>query len=137
MSREPDGQRPREMVHGGLARGVGIALELGDAKPVDGADVDDARRIARPTALLQQREKRLGEVEDRLDVDRQHLVPGRLRVLGERGAPGGAGIVHEDVQRRLARADLPRPGDYYCTGAVFERCGWVATLILDPQISDA
>jgi hypothetical protein len=54
----------------------------------------------------QQRHEEPREVEHALDVQVEHPVPRRVVEVGERRAPVGAGVVHEDVQRRLAVADL-------------------------------
>ncbi len=79
-------------------------------QPVDRADVDHARRVGRGRRLLELREQRPRQVEDGLHVERQHLVPGGVRILGEGRAPVGAGVVDQHVQRRLARPRSPAPG---------------------------
>jgi hypothetical protein len=48
------------------------------------------------TQLGQQRDR---EMEDALDVGAQHLLPAGCWELLERCAPGGAGVVDEDVER--------------------------------------
>ena len=96
------------MVNGGLARGVGVGLEQRHLDAVDRADVDHARGVLGRGRRGELREQRHREVEDRLDVEREHLVPGRVGILLDRGAPVGARVVHEDVQRRLARGELAR-----------------------------
>ena len=90
------------MVHRRLARGVGVGLEGRDLEAVDRADVDDTCWVAGPGAALEQWEAGARQVEDRLQVERQYLVPRRVGVLGERRAPVGACVVDQDVERRLA-----------------------------------
>ena len=65
---------------------------------------------------LELRQQRPGEEERRLHVEVEHLVPRVGRELGERRAPGGARVVHEDVRacprarrsRRRGRCTRPR-----------------------------
>jgi len=62
-------------------------------------------RIARPARRLELRDQHARQVEDGLDIERHHLVPARFGVVRERRAPVGAGVVHQDVQRGLARGE--------------------------------
>ena len=64
------------------------------------------RGIAVARALLEQRQERAREMEDRLDVGREDLVPRAVRILAERCAPVRAGVVDEDMERRLLLRDL-------------------------------
>ena len=56
--------------------------------------------------LLQERDEELGQVEDALDVEGEHPLEGRLVEVGQRRAPGGAGVVDQDVERVHARRHL-------------------------------
>ena len=57
---------------------------------------------------LEQGAQELGQVKDGLDVECEHSLEGRLVVLVHRGAPGGPGVVHEDVEVGFARRHLVR-----------------------------
>jgi hypothetical protein len=100
------GQVAGELVHGRLARRVRVRLEQGHRDPVDGPDVDDPGRLVGGAGRLEERHQELGQVEDALDVQRQHLFEGGLVELGQRGAPGGAGVVDQDVQALDPRGHL-------------------------------
>lgn len=93
-------QHPAQVVQARLARRVGKRLERGHLEAVDGADVDDARRVERAGvgAGLEERRQELGDCEDALEVERQDAVPGRVGVLVVRRAPGGARVVDQDVE---------------------------------------
>ncbi len=103
-------------MHRSFAGCVGKVVELRHADAVDRADVDHARRSARPPRLLDQRQKLLGEVEDSFDVGVHRLVEAVLGKIFELGAPTGAGVVDQDVELRFAGRKLA--GD---TAAFFDR----------------
>jgi hypothetical protein len=65
-----------------------------------------AGRAADARGRAQHRRQRLGEEERRLEVERHHLVPAALREFVEVRAPCRARIVDQDVELRLALADL-------------------------------
>jgi hypothetical protein len=71
---------------------------------VDAADVHDARRVVGGGRLLEERQEGPRQEERRLQVQVEHLVPGRLGERGQRFAPGGPGVVDEDVQLVLPLA---------------------------------
>ncbi len=56
------------------------------------------RRLVDRPCLLQERDEELREVEDALHVEGQHALERRLVVVDQGGAPGGAGVVDEDVE---------------------------------------
>ena len=99
---QPLGQVTRQLVHRRLRRGVGVRLERRHPYAVDRPDVDDPCRLVHRARLLEQRHQELGQVEDALDVEGEHALEGRLVELGQRRAPGGAGVVDEDVEGVLA-----------------------------------
>lgn len=93
----------------GLARAVRIVFETRHPQRVDATNVDDARGIAPSCGLVggalrwlgclfQQRREELREREDALQVQREKLGPGMVRVRVKRLAPSGARVVDEDVQ---------------------------------------
>ena len=89
----------------GLARGVGVGLQRVDRDAVDRGDVDHlGGALAR--SGLQVFVQSLGEEERRLHVQVHHLVPAALGEGLEGLAPGGAGVVHQDVQGGFAACDL-------------------------------
>src|ERR1700761_5335104 len=98
------GQHPGQLVQPGLGRGVGVGRHRRDLEAVDAADVDDPGRVVGRARRLQQRQERPDQEERRLEVQVDQLVPGRLGVLLERGAPGGAGVVDQDVHPGLGLA---------------------------------
>ena len=100
------GQVPGQLVHRRLRRRVRVRLERRHLDAVDRPDVDDAGRLLHRPRLLQQRHQEFGQVEDALDVEREHAFEGRLVEVRQRGAPGGAGVVDQDVERVLARRQL-------------------------------
>ena len=99
---------------GELARRVGAGAGAGDAARGAG-DVDDrARRRG-----AQQRQQRLGEAHDGVEVELHVAVDVVVAALGEGAAPGGAGVVDEQRQaaararrrgRGPARGRRPRSG---------------------------
>lgn len=86
------------MVQAGLARRVGVVGERGHAHAVDAADVYDARGVVLAAGPLEQRQAQLRQGEGALQVEREELGPRRVRVRVDVGAPGGPGVVDEDVQ---------------------------------------
>ena len=101
-------EHARQVVERRLARRVRVGLEQRHVQAVDRADVDDARGVRRRARALELRQQIAREEEDRLQVELEHLVPARLRILLERRAPVRAGVVHEDV-RASAPARRARP----------------------------
>ena len=76
-----------------LARRVGAGRGAGDAAGGAG-DVDDrARRRG-----AQQRQQRLGEADDGVEVELHVAADVGVAALGEGAAPGGAGVVDEQVE---------------------------------------
>jgi hypothetical protein len=57
---------------------------------------------------LEHRQERPGQVERRLEVEVDDLVPGRGREVCQVRAPGGARVVDQDVHAFLGLADLGR-----------------------------
>ena len=100
---QPQRHAAGEVDEPGLARGVRIGLLRIDRDAVDRRDVDHlrGRRLAR--AARQRRVQRLRQEERRLDVQVHDLVPALLGELVERRAPGGAGVVDQDVERAFVR----------------------------------
>jgi hypothetical protein len=83
---------------------------------------------------LQQRQERPGEEERRLEVEVEHLVPGRAGELLQRRAPRGAGVVDEDVDPLLGAAHLRGQPDALGLGGEVRRdAGDVAVL---PELGD-
>src|SRR6266536_1493102 len=93
LAREDTG----ELVHAGLARRVGVGGELRHPQPVDAADIDHSGGIVRGSCRLKQRQERPREAERRLEVEVESPVPGRGRELLQGRAPGGAGVVDQDM----------------------------------------
>ena len=91
------------MVHGGLGGAVGEGVEGRRLQAVDGPDVDHPRRGPLGRRLAQQGQELLGQEEDALDVGVHHLVPAHLGEGLDGRAPGGAGVVHQDVELVLFR----------------------------------
>jgi 3-oxoacyl-[acyl-carrier protein] reductase len=112
------GQRDHPGLGGGIGAGGRVALLAGDR-----GDVDDPA-----VALLDhQRHDRAAAVEDRVEVDLDHLAPRVGRVLPQRMVgPGDAGIGDQDVDPAERRAG--RPGGGLDRGEV----GDVERLRLDP-----
>ena len=77
-----------------------------DEDAVDRGDVDDLGRPLVRGRGAQRLRQRLGQEEQRLDVEVHHLVPAALREFVELRAPCRAGIVDEDVELRLALDDF-------------------------------
>ncbi len=78
---------------GELAGRVGAGAGAGDAAGGAG-DVDDRAR----RRCAEQRQQRLGEPDDRVEVELHVAVDVGVAALGEAAAPGGAGVVDEQVQ---------------------------------------
>ena len=88
----------RELVDGGLAGGIRIGQLHFRGFAVDGADVNDARRVCVGGRCQQLRQQPLREHERSLHVHVVNRIPGALGKALERGAPGLAGVVDEHVQ---------------------------------------
>ena len=90
------GQGAGEVHHRRLAGVVGHHRHVGAVagQAGDRGDVDDLAALPRDHAVLADR---LAHQEDRADVEVHHLVPGLERVILGCRAPGGAGVVDEDV----------------------------------------
>ena len=102
---ESFGQVTGELVHGGLGRRVRVGLERRYLEAVDRPDVDDpGRRVDGPRLAAADQE--LGQMEDALDVEREHLFERGLVEVLQRGAPGGACVVDQYVEGVLARRHL-------------------------------
>jgi DNA topoisomerase IB len=91
------GQHPGQLVQPGLGRGVGVGRHRRDLKGVDAAHVDDPGRVVGRGRRLEQWQERPDQEERRLQVEVDQLVPGRFGILGQRRAPGRAGVVDQDV----------------------------------------
>jgi DNA topoisomerase I len=98
-------QHPGELVQPGLGRRVRIDRQGRHLEAVDAADVDHPGRVVGRACRLQQRQERPDQEERCLQVQVDQLVPGRFGILGQRGAPGRAGVVDQDVHPRLGLAD--------------------------------
>ena len=85
-------------MQGGFARAVGISLFAEGRNPRHRADIDDSRRVRRRAGLAQQRQELLDAVEDRGHVQLHDLFPALHRIAFQWRAPGGAGVVDEDIQ---------------------------------------
>ncbi len=85
-------------MHRGLRGRVRIGLERRHADPVDGADVDHPGRVLLGSRLAKQGHQELGQVEDALHVEGEHALERGLVELLEGRAPGGAGVVDQDVE---------------------------------------
>ncbi len=98
-------QRDGEAMHAGLGRGV-IGLPVLALEAVDRADLDDPA----PAALAHALDHRAGDVEHRVEIGVDDLVP----LLGghavERGVAGDAGVVDQDFHRPQRRLDLADEG---------------------------
>src|SRR3954454_10551486 len=95
---ELDRQRLGEMVHRGLGGGVGVGVVGERLTAHHRADVDHPRRVIIVRSLAEQWQQAAGEVKDRGDVDAHHFLPGMVGEGLQRLAPGGAGIVHQDME---------------------------------------
>ena len=88
---------PGEHLDAGLRGRVAEVVAHRNTDAVDRADHDDATRVLRGGVALQLGQQFLGQHERRLDVDVHHLVEALFGELAERSAPGGAGVVDQDV----------------------------------------
>ncbi|MCY1282394.1 hypothetical protein D9M70_312320 [compost metagenome] len=104
------GQDAGQLVQRRLARPVGIGLFAERGDPRHRADVDDPRRALLAAGLAQQRQQLLDAVEHRRDVQLHALLPARHRIAFQRRAPGGAGVVDQDVQLADLSRQLRRQG---------------------------
>ena len=96
-SGEAHGKHFGEVVDGGFGRAVGEIVDLGYVEAVDGADVNDARGVVGAVSVFEQRHERLGEEEDSFDVDVESAVVTVFGEFVEGFAPGGAGVIDEDI----------------------------------------
>ena len=103
---QPGRHPPRQVDHRCLARRVGIGLRRIDEDAVDGSNVDHFRRPLGDGRRTQRLVQRLGQEEQRLDVEVHHLVPAAFGKLVEVGAPGRTRIVNEDIELGFALDDL-------------------------------
>src|ERR1700733_6556263 len=89
----------REHVECSLCGTVAVALRDWDPDAVDGANIDDSSGIVRGRGGSEGGGQAHGEGEDPLNVGSDHPIPGRLRKLPQRGAPGGSCVVDQNVER--------------------------------------
>src|SRR6266436_4215147 len=94
------------MDYRGLAGSVGIGLHRVDEDAVDRGDVDDLGGLVGGRGGAQRFCQRLGQEEQRLDIEVHHLVPAALREFVELRAPGSTRIVDQDVELRLQLDDF-------------------------------
>jgi len=88
-------QRARQRGHGALAGMVGGGLHaVAAAQRRNGGDVDDPAAAAPQHAAAGHLAR---QKEDAAHIEVHHLVRGVQRVVLRRRAPGGAGVVHQDV----------------------------------------
>jgi len=83
---------------------------LGAPEAHDGRDVDDvsAALVFHDPGHL------LGENPDPADIDVENLVPSLQGEIQSRGAPGGAGVVHQDVDAAALVQGFPdQPFDVF------------------------
>mmetsp|Transcript_95870 Transcript_95870/g.293234 ORF Transcript_95870/g.293234 Transcript_95870/m.293234 type:complete len:203 (-) Transcript_95870:317-925(-) len=91
------GQMLGQHQHRGLARAVGVRVQLGDLHAVDARDVDHAAGVLRRARGLEQRQSELRQAENRVGVDAHHLLEHVRRVLAQGGVEVRAAVVHEHV----------------------------------------
>ena len=96
-------QRVRPAGERELRGAVGAGARARDAAGGRG-DVDDRARRGR----AQQRQQRLGQAHLRVEVDRHRAPDVLIAAVGERRAPGGAGVVDEQVQAAVALGTCSR-----------------------------
>ena len=104
LLRQPQRHAPGQLDQAGLARGVRIGFLRVDRDAVDRGDVDHLGRPLGARRLAQRPGERLGQEERRLQVQVDDLVPALLGKAVEVLAPGRAGVVDQDVERRLVLA---------------------------------
>ncbi len=100
LVRQPQRHAAREVDQAGLAGGVRVGFLRVDRHAVDRGDVDHLGQVV-GRGLPEHRRQRLRQEEGRLQVQVDHLVPAAFRKFVERRAPGGAGVVDQDVERAL------------------------------------
>ena len=105
LADELAGQVAGQHVHAGLRRAVREVVGGRHGDAVDRADHDDPGGILGGSRRSRRREQRLGQEERRLDVEIHHLVEAGLGELVDRGTPGGAGVVDQDVHPILVLVD--------------------------------
>lgn len=87
-----------EVMHGGFAGAVGKVVYFGDFDTVDAADVNDAGGIVGGGAVFEQGHEHLGKEEDAFHVDVHGTVVAVFGKVVEGFAPGGSGVVDEDIE---------------------------------------
>jgi hypothetical protein len=122
------GEHPGELVQAGLAGRVGVDGKLWYLQAVDAADVDHPGRVVGGSSRLEQRQERPGEIERRLEVEVDDLVPGATGKVRQGRAPGGAGIVDQDVDSILGPADLGGQPDAFLLAGQVGREGYHAAV---------
>ena len=99
------GQVAGEVVHGGLGGGVRVRLHAsGTWRPSIEPMLMTRAGSLGGAGGAQAGRRKLGEVEDALDVEVEHAVPRGVVELVERRAPGGPGVVDQDVERGRRRS---------------------------------
>lgn len=86
------------MMDGGFAGAVGEVVDLGNFDAVDAADVDDTGGVVSRATVFEQGQEHLREEENAFDVDVHGAVVSVFGEFIEGFAPGGAGVVDEDVE---------------------------------------
>src|SRR5690606_39484421 len=94
-------QRDGEAVHAGLGRGV-VGLAVLALLAVDGTDLHDPA----PLAVAHAVDHRAGDVEHRVEVGVDHVLPLFGGHLVEGAVAGDAGVVDQDVDRAQRLLDL-------------------------------
>ena len=100
------GHKAREVVHGRLGRAIRKHVKRRAFDAVNRADIDHPRRACALPRRAQERQQLLRQKEHAFDVGVHHLVPAHFGKLVQRRAPGGPGVVHQNVERGLALGQL-------------------------------
>lgn len=91
-------QDSAKMVQAGFAGAVCICFQRGDPDSINAPNIDDPRRVVWPRSFLKQRCHKTGEIEDAVEVQREHPGPGGGRVFIVRSSPVGAGVVDKHMK---------------------------------------